>query len=95
MCSEFIAFGISRCFVRKPQIVFCERPSGLYFEVCPCSDVFTFCVRIAAGYTTEVFFSTRSSERFGNIQLASDLPTRAKQRIFPQSKKLKSVSSAP
>ena len=33
-------------------------------------------------------FSTRSSERFGNKHLASDLPTRAKQRIFPSSKKI-------
>ena len=32
-------------------------------------------------------FSTRSSERFGNKHLASDLLTHAKQRIFPQSKK--------
>ena len=36
---------------------------------------------------TRDIFSTRSSERFGNNHLASDLPTRAKQRIFPQSKK--------
>ena len=42
VCSEFILFSMSRCFVRKPQIVFCERPSELYFEVCPCSDVFPF-----------------------------------------------------
>ena len=36
------SFSMSRCFVRKPQTVFCERPSELYFEVCPCSDVFPF-----------------------------------------------------
>ena len=39
-------------------------------------------------------FSTRSSERFGDKHRASDLLTRAKQRIFPQSKKLLVVRSA-
>ena len=34
-------------------------------------------------HSADIIFSTRSSERFGNTHLASDLPTRSKQRIFP------------
>ena len=43
--------------------------------------------QFVSNITGDIIFSTRSSERFGNKHLASDLPTRAKQRIFPQSKK--------
>ena len=43
--------------------------------------------QFGSNITADIIFSTRSSERFGNKHLASDLPTRAKQRIFPQSKK--------
>ena len=44
VCSEFILFRTSRCFVNNVsrRLCFCERPSELYFEVCPCSDVFPF-----------------------------------------------------
>ena len=33
--------------------------------------------------TGDIICSTRSLERFGNKHLASDLPTRVKERIFP------------
>ena len=39
--------------------------------------------QFVSNITADIIFSTRSSERFGNKHLASDLPTRAKQRIFP------------
>ena len=45
--------------------------------------------------TRDIIFRTRSSEGFGNKHLASDMRMRAKQRIFPWSKKLLNVSSAP
>ena len=43
--------------------------------------------QFVSNITYDIIFSTRPSERFGNKHLASDLPTRTKQRIFPQSKK--------
>ena len=43
--------------------------------------------QFVSNITADIIISTRSSERFGNKHLASDSPTRAKQRIFPQSKK--------
>ena len=39
--------------------------------------------QFVSNITGDMIFSRRSSERFGNTHLASDLPTCAKQRIFP------------
>ena len=39
--------------------------------------------QFVSSVTGDIIFSTRSPERFENKHLASDLPTRAKQRIFP------------
>ena len=41
--------------------------------------------QFVSNITRDIIFSTslRSSERFGNKHLASDLPTRPKRRIFP------------
>ena len=38
--------------------------------------------QFVSNITGDMIFSARSLERFGNKHLASDLPMRAKQRIF-------------
>ena len=59
---------------RVKQLAFCI----LLFELMIC---------VKFNWKRYNFFTTRSLERFRNKYLASDLPTRAKHRTFPSSKK--------
>ena len=82
-----VAWGLSPSLVglaqktisetRVPRVSFQRSSFVIAYLVCVTNEQFVLNI------TGDMIFYARSLERFGNKHLASDLPTRAKQRIFP------------